>query len=92
MSDSDWCVTVKHFSKPNRMRGQTPTKTNIKLFVDPEEESRDNDASPDLLGTKRSPTWKTLPITSAVDLRLTTFRENKSEAFLARSQVRVSPA
>ena len=35
------------------MRGQTSTKTNIKLFVDPEEENRDNDATPKCLGSKQ---------------------------------------
>ena len=38
MRDSDWCVPVKHVAKLNRMRGQTSTKTNMKFFVDPEEE------------------------------------------------------
>ena len=42
------------FSKLNRTRGQTPTKTNINFFVDPEEESRDNDATTDRLGTNQS--------------------------------------
>ena len=45
---------VKYVAKLNRMRGQTPTKTNINFFVDPEEESRDNDATTDRLGTKQS--------------------------------------
>ena len=31
-----------------------PTKTNIKFFVDPEEEDRDNDTTPDCLGSKQS--------------------------------------
>ena len=48
--DSDRCVPVKHVAKLNRMRGQTPTKTNINFFVDPGEESRDNDATTDRLG------------------------------------------
>ena len=39
MRDSDWCVPVKHVAKLNRMRGQTSTKTNIKFFVNPEEEN-----------------------------------------------------
>ena len=52
--DSDWCVPVKYVAKLNRMRGQTPTKTNINFFVDPEEESRDNDATTDRLGTNQS--------------------------------------
>ena len=52
MRDSDWCVPVKHVAKLNRKRGQTSTKTNITLFVDPEEEKRDNDATPDCLGSK----------------------------------------
>ena len=52
MSDNDWCVPVKHVAKLNRMRGQTSTKTNIKSFVDPEEENRDNDTTPECLGSK----------------------------------------
>ena len=52
--DSDWCVPVKHVAKLNRMRGQTSTKTNIKFFVDPKEENRDNDTTPDCLGSKQS--------------------------------------
>ena len=51
--DSDWCVPVKHVAKLNRMRGQTSTKTNIKFCVDPEEENRDNDTTPDRLGSKQ---------------------------------------
>ena len=52
--DSDWYVPVKHVAKLNRMRGPTSTKTNIKFFVDPEEEDRDNDTTPDCLGSKQS--------------------------------------
>ena len=52
--DSDWCVPVKHMAKLNRMRGQTSTNTSIKFFVDPEEEDRDNDTTPDWLGSKQS--------------------------------------
>ena len=51
--DSDWCVPVKHVAKLGRMRGSTSTKTNIKFFVDPEEEDRDNDTTPDCLGSKQ---------------------------------------
>ena len=35
------------------MRGSTSTKTNIKFFVDPEEEDRDNDTTSDCLGSKQ---------------------------------------
>ena len=49
----DWCVPVKHVAKLSRMRGSTPTKTNIKFFVDPEEEDRDNDTTSDCLGSKQ---------------------------------------
>ena len=35
------------------MRGSTSTKTNIKFFVDPEEEGRDNDTTLDCLGSKQ---------------------------------------
>ena len=49
---SDWCVPVKHVAKLSRMRGSTSTKTNIKFFVDPEEEDRDNDTTSDCLGSK----------------------------------------
>ena len=51
--DSDWCVPVKHVAKLSRMRGSTSTKTNIKFFVDPEEEDRDNDTTSDCLGSKQ---------------------------------------
>ena len=54
MRDNDWCVPVKHVAKLSHMRGPTPTKTNIKFFVDPEEEYRDNDTTPDCLGSKQS--------------------------------------
>ena len=50
---SDWCVPVKHVAKLGRMRGSTSTKTNIKFFVDPEEEDRDNDTTPDCSGSKQ---------------------------------------
>ena len=53
MRDSDWCVPVKHVAKLNRMRGQTSTKTNMKFFVGPEEEDRDNDTTPECLGSKQ---------------------------------------
>ena len=53
MRDSDWCVPVKHVAKLVRMRGQTSTNTNIKFFVDPEEEDRDNDTTPDCLRSKQ---------------------------------------
>ena len=53
MRDGDWCVLVKHVAKLSRMRGSTPTKTNIKFFVDPEEEDRDNDTTSDCLGSKQ---------------------------------------
>ena len=51
--DGDWCVPVKHVPKLSRMRGSTSTKTNIKFFVDPEEEDRDNDTTSDCLGSKQ---------------------------------------
>ena len=51
--DSDWCVAVKDVAKLSRMRGSTSTKTNTKFFVDPEEEDRDNDTTPDCLGSKQ---------------------------------------
>ena len=51
--DGDWCVPVKHVVKVTRMRGSTSTKTNIKFFVDPEEEDRDNDTTSDSLGSKQ---------------------------------------
>ena len=54
MRDSDWCAPVKHVAKVGRMRGPTSTKTNIKFFVDPEEENRDSDTTPDCLGSKQS--------------------------------------
>ena len=51
--DGDWCVPVKHVAKLSRMRGSTSTNTNIKFFVDPEEEDRDNDTTSDCLGSKQ---------------------------------------
>ena len=51
--DSDGCVPVKHVAKLGRMRGSTSTNTNIKFFVDPEEEDRDNDTTSDCLGSKQ---------------------------------------
>ena len=51
--DGDWCVPVKHVAKLSRMRGSTSTNTNIKFFVDPEEEDRDNVATSDCLGSKQ---------------------------------------
>ena len=51
--DGHWCVPVKHVAKLSRMRGSTSTKTNIKFFVDPEEEDRDNDTTSDCLGSKQ---------------------------------------
>ena len=51
--DCDWCVPVKHVAKLSRMRGSTSTNTNIKFFVDLEEEDRDNDATSDCLGSKQ---------------------------------------
>ena len=35
------------------MRGSTSTKTNIKFFVDPEEEDRENDTTSGCLGSKQ---------------------------------------
>ena len=52
--DSDSLVPVKHVAKLNRMRGQTSTKTKNKFIVDPEEENRDNDTTPDCLGSTPS--------------------------------------
>ena len=51
--DSDGCVPVKHVAKLSRMRGSTSIKTNIKFFVDQEEEDRNNDTTPDCLGSKQ---------------------------------------
>ena len=50
--DSDWCMAVKHVAKLSCMRGSTSTMTNIKIFVDAEEKDRDNDTTPDCLGSK----------------------------------------
>ena len=44
---------VKHVAKLSRMRGSTSTNTNIKFFVGPEEEDRDNDTTSDCLGSKQ---------------------------------------
>ena len=53
MRDSDWCVLVKHVAKLSLMKGSTSTKTNIKFFVDLDEEDRDNDTTLDCLGLKQ---------------------------------------
>ena len=47
--DGDWCVPAKL----SHMRGSTSTNTNIKFFVDPEEEDRDNDTTSYCLGSKQ---------------------------------------
>ena len=47
--DGDWCGPVEHVAKLSRMRGSTSTNTNIKFFVDSEEEDRDNDTTSDCL-------------------------------------------
>ena len=51
--DGDWCVPVKHGAKLSRMRGSTSTKTNIKFCLNPEEENRHSDTTPDCLGLKQ---------------------------------------
>ena len=51
--DGDWCVPVKHVAKLSRMRGSTSTNTNIKFFVDSEEEDRNNNTASDCLGSKQ---------------------------------------
>ena len=51
--DSDGCVPVKHVAKLCRMRESTSTKTNIKFYVAPEEEDRDNETTLDCLGSKQ---------------------------------------
>ena len=53
MRDSDWCVPVKHVAKLSRVTGSTSTKTNIKFFVDPEGDDRDNDTTPDCVRSKQ---------------------------------------
>ena len=88
MRDSDWCVPVKHVAKLNRMKGQTSTKANIKFFVDPEEENRDNDTTLDCLGSKQSE-HETMSITIAVVVRLVTLSGNEREVSSPRRQVYV---
>ena len=51
--DSDWCVPVKHVAKLSRVTGSTSTKTNVEFFVDPEEDDRDNDTTPDCVRSKQ---------------------------------------
>ena len=55
MRDSDGCVPVKHVAKLSlsRMTGSTSTKTKTKFFVDPEEEDRDKNTTPDCVGSKQ---------------------------------------
>ena len=49
--DSDWCVPAKHVAK--LQPHQSNQDQNIKFFVDPEEEDRDHDTTPDCLGSKQ---------------------------------------
>ena len=91
MRDSDRCVPVKNVAKLNRMREQTSTPINIKFFVDPEEQNRDNDTTPDCLRSKKS-TWKTMSVTDAVAVRLVALSGSEREIFPPRSQVYVFPA
>ena len=87
MRDGDWCVTVKHVAKLNRMRGQTSTKTSIKFFVDAEEEDRDNDPTPDCLGSKQFD----LKMMSVTNVRLMALSVSEREFSPPRSQVYVFP-
>ena len=55
MSDSKlWCVPVKHVANSTVGEDRHRSKQH-QFLVDPEEESRDNDATTDRLGTKKSP-------------------------------------
>ena len=86
--DSDWCVPVKHVAKVSRMRGSTSAKANIKFFVDPEEEDRDNDTTPDCLRSKQF-AWKTMSVPHAVVVRLMACSGSERKISLSRSQVYV---
>ena len=77
--DSDWCVPVKHVAKLNRMRGSTSTKTNNQFFVDPEEENRNNDTTPEIAWDQNSSPWKTMSVTNAVVVRLMALSGSESE-------------
>ena len=76
--DGDRCVPVKHVAKLSRVRGSTSTNTNIKFFVDPEEEDRDNDTTSDCLGSKQF-SWKTMSVRNAVVVRLMACSGNERE-------------
>ena len=83
--DGDWCVPVKHVAKLSRMIGSTSTNTNIKFFVDPEEEDQDNDTTSDCLRSKQS-------VTNAVVVRLMACSGNEREISPPRGQLYVFPA
>ena len=73
------------------MRGQTSTKTNIKFFVDPEEENRDNDTTPDRLGSRQFDLEDDV-IHNAVVVRLMALSGSEREISSPRNQVYVFPA
>ena len=89
--DSDWCVPVKHVAKLSSMRGSTSTKTNIKFFVDPEEEDRDN-VQHRIAWDQNSSRWKTMSVTNAAAVRLVARSGSEREISPPRSQVYVFPA
>ena len=74
--DSDWCVPVKHVAKLNRMRGLISTNTNIKFFVDPEEENEIRTQHV-IVWDQHSSTCKTMSVTNAVVLRLMALRKRR---------------
>ena len=88
--DSDWCVPVKHVAKLSRMRGQTSTNTNIKFFVDPEEETQTM-TQHRIAWDQNSSTWKTMSVTNAVVVRRMALSGSERELSPPRSQVHVFP-
>ena len=76
--DGDWCVSVKHVAKLSRMRGSTSTKTNIKFFVDPEEET-ETMTQHQIAWDQNSSPWKTMSVTNAVVVRLMACSGNEGE-------------
>ena len=87
--DSDWCVPVKHVAKLSRMRGRKSTKTNIKFFVDPEEEDRDTLTQHRIAWDQNSSPWKTMSVTNAAVVRLVALSGSERETSPPRSQVYV---
>ena len=89
--DSDWCVPFKHVAKLGRMRGSTPTKTNIKFFAD-QRKRTETMTQHRIAWDQNSSPWKTISVTNAVVVRLTACSGSEREISPSRSLVYVLPA